>query len=515
MRRVERRVGSLRTVVALVGLALAATACKIEKAGSVEWDAAVPPRSLLDDLPAIPALLSSEESLESVVREEISQMQRAESPLEALQARLEAFSMVPAGRGGGWFFEVEVERIATVEANLRVPVGEAGALVEVEGVHLRRRRARNWRGQGRVVKAGKGLADRASGHDDYLGKQVAGAIAVVDWGAPEGLEAAKGWTVAERMQHKFEAALDAGAIACLIRVPETEMAKAAEYLPLAQDEARRRDEPARPQLEFEGLVSEAIALPEGGMVEVAVETESEWMQHRLLLARAVGAEQAERNVTLVMESGPSGGERWGYELATLAVLGHQLQDYLAHGIRLRRSITVVVLPQGAPIEEMTRALLEYGPLPPQNMSSAIVLREFTGAAASHRLHVYGADRSEIGARLEEIALPLGWLPIEEEEGHLDEVAFIDVGVPTLGLSRADELVPPDPARWAESVTAESRVLLRLVLRLAREAQPVRLVETQASTVPAEAPTSTPSREATPDPGEAPDAPATTDDAPTP
>lgn len=476
-RRTRERVRALASV--LGAAMLAATGCKIERVGEVDWEDRVSLPSRLESLPAIPHADASEESLESVVRDELARLRGAADPLEAVQVRMQELGLTPAGRAGGWYFPVDVERVATVSAELELAQsttdGSAGAAKthEIVGAHVRRRKAGTWSQSLPLVSVGYGLRESQSGWDDYRGVSVAGAVAVVDWGAPPEFVLAATWSDQELVDHKLQAALDAGAAGCIIRVPALEMKTAVELMPLMVDTARERDEPPKPTLEFEALVSEVEEVLPGSTLNAKVEARAEWATYRLLLARVVGAQQAERNVTLVVEPDPGERELAVYEASSVTALARQLGGYAKRGVKLRRSVTLALLPLGAPVDEMARALLEYGPLPPQNMSSAVVLRDFVGAAASHKVGVFGDEASTLSDRVREVGLPLGWnfSPAEGEDGQR---AFLENRVPALSLARTGDVVPADAAHWAESLVAETRLLLRLVLRLAREAEPVRL-----------------------------------------
>src|SRR5690606_33292327 len=139
------------------------------------------------------------------------------------------------------------------------------------------------------------------------------------------------------------------------------------------------------------------------------------------------------------------------------------------GMQLRRSVTIVAVPPGAPIAVVVASLLNGGPLPAENMSAVVILQDYVGSAASGGVRVYGAAASDLVDRVQSTVRTLGW-EVQEVAGHAGQDIFLRAGVPALALERGQAIALDESRALATSLGADARVLLRLVLRLARESR---------------------------------------------
>ena len=458
----------LRVSHALVLAALSLTACRVElvQDAELEGDMRLPSRLL--DVPYIPYDDASEQSLEGVVREELGGMLVAEDVNAQLQRRFEALDWVPAGTGGAWTHQVEVEEVSTTLSSLAYSVeGADPEPLDAVRFTLRRRGAGAWATTAPIVFAGDGLT-LASG-DAYAGLDLRGAVAVVDDSRRPDEPEIEDLSELELLELKFESAMRAGASGCLVRVPSERYPVAALTMQAKVRTARAREAPPRPALEVEGVVV-ADALSESTTrLRVEVAAESAWSEHDVVLARTLGTEQSERNVVVMVQPYADIREFVAHEAAVAATLARQLQAFEGEGMKLRRSVTIAAVPPGAPIGVVVASLLQGGPLPAENMSSVLILQDYVGSAAAGGMRVYGSEASDLIERVRSTVRTLGW-ELEEVGGHAGQGQFLRAGVPAIALERGAAIAVNEGGGLATSLGSDARVLLRLVLRLAREGQ---------------------------------------------
>src|SRR5690606_2428901 len=281
------------------------------------------------------------------------------------------------GTGGSWTHEVEVEEISTTLSSLSYSLeGAEPEAVSPQRYTLRRRAAGAWAATAPTVFAGDGLA-LASG-DAYEGIDLRGAIVVVDDSRREGASELDGLSMVELMELKFDSAMRAGASGCLIRVPGERFVVASISMQAKVRTAREREAPRRPALEVEGVVV-ADALSEATTkLRVEIAAESAWSEHLVVLGRTLGAEQIERNILVLVQPYADIKGFVAHESGVAASLARQLRSSDREGMQLRRAVSFVAVPPGAPIAVVVASLLNGGPLPAENMSAVVILQDYVG-----------------------------------------------------------------------------------------------------------------------------------------